>query len=177
MCLFLTLQSYNLMTKIGLISDTHGYFDPQLHTFFAGVDEIWHAGDIGKYEVVEKLREIKPIRAVYGNIDDTGLRSEFSENLRFYCEKVDVWIKHIGGYPKKYDAGVRPEIFNNPPGLFISGHSHILKVMYDDRLGTLHINPGAAGKSGFHQVRTAVRFQIDGTHIQELEVIELEKRK
>jgi len=161
------------MIKIGVISDTHGTFDKPLEGFLSEVDEIWHAGDIGSPEVLDKLRAIKPVRAVHGNTDGHLIRCECPKHLRFKAEEVDVWITHIGGYPGKYASEVRPEIFTNPPQLFICGHSHILKVQYDNTLELLHINPGAAGQQGFHHVRTLVRFAIDGKTIKDLEVIEM----
>ncbi len=164
------------MVRIGLLSDTHGHVDPRLETVFAGVDEIWHAGDIGTVEVAEFLSSLKPFRAVFGNIDGQELRKRYPEKLRFRCEEVEVLIIHIGGYPGRYDRRVRDELREAPPGLFISGHSHILKVMYDKKLGFLHINPGSAGVSGFHQQRTVVRFVIDRANIRDLEVVELGPR-
>ncbi|MHB9056376.1 MAG: metallophosphoesterase family protein [Paludibacteraceae bacterium] len=161
------------MTKIGLITDTHGLFDERIYKHFEQVDEIWHAGDWGSMDVVIKLQVFKPVRGVYGNVDGQDIRMIFPKHNRFMCEEVDVWLTHIGGYPGKYDMNVRPEIFNNPPKLFICGHSHILKVQYDKMLDLLHINPGSAGKYGFHQVQTIIRFEIDGSNIQNLEVIEL----
>lgn len=161
------------MTAVGLISDTHGYLDKRLFEFFKNCDEIWHAGDIGASDISERLAQFKPFRAVHGNIDGTNIRATYPESLRFLCEGLDVWIKHIGGYPGNYDRSVRKEIMKNPPGLFISGHSHILKVIYDRKLNLLHINPGAAGKAGLHKKRTAVRFNINKREIQDLEVIEL----
>ena len=161
------------MKRIGLLSDTHGYWDPRYERHFADCDEIWHAGDIGSVEVAERLAELKPLRAVFGNIDGGDLRMMFSEKYRFRCEDVEVLIKHIGGYPGRYDPSIRGSLISRPPKLFISGHSHILKVMYDRQLGLLHINPGAAGIYGFHKVRTLVRFTIDGAEIKDLEVIEL----
>ncbi len=161
------------MTRIGLLSDTHGFWDSRFEKYFSECDEIWHAGDIGSMEVADRLAELKPLRAVFGNIDTYDLRLRFSEKYRFRCEDVEVLIKHIGGYPGHYDPSVRQTIFTNPPQLFISGHSHILKVMNDQTLGILHINPGAAGISGFHTKRTLVRFTIDGSEIKDLEVIEL----
>jgi putative phosphoesterase len=139
-------------------------------------DEVWHAGDIGNIEVTDAIKELKPLRGVYGNIDDAKVRLEFPENNRFMCEAVDVWITHIGGYPKAYNMKVRDAIKANPPKLFISGHSHILKVMPDKKLNLLHMNPGAVGKHGFHKARTMLRFTIDGNKIDNLEVIEFEKR-
>ena len=136
-------------------------------------DEIWHAGDIGDLEVTDKLEALKPLKAVYGNIDNAKIRKEFPLNNRFMCEDIDVWITHIGGYPDKYSSAVKEEIKKNPPKIFISGHSHILKVMNDKNLNLLHMNPGAAGKQGFHKKRTMLRFKIDGKEISDLEVIEL----
>lgn len=161
------------MKKIGLISDTHGFIEQKVLNYFAECDEIWHAGDIGSIEVADKLAAVKPLRAVYGNIDEARIRTMFPEHQRFKCEDVDVWITHIGGYPGKYASHVRPELFSNPPRLFISGHSHILRVMYDKHLNLLHINPGAEGRYGVHKVRTIVRFIIDANDIKDLEVIEL----
>ncbi|WP_036379485.1 metallophosphoesterase [Muricauda sp. MAR_2010_75] len=164
------------MTKILLLSDTHGHIDPTILKYAAQTDEIWHAGDIGDISVTDQLKALKPVRAVYGNIDDHNVRKEFPEHNRFMCEGVDVWITHIGGYPNRYDVRIREEIKLNPPKLFICGHSHILKVMNDKKLGLLHMNPGACGKHGFHQVRTMLRFAIDGDKISDLEVVELGKR-
>lgn len=161
------------MKKIGLLSDTHGFLDDKVFEHFKDCDEVWHAGDIGTVDVADRLAAFKPLRAVYGNIDGDKLRVMFKQHERWMCEGVDVWMTHIGGYPGKYAREVKPEIFMHPPKLFISGHSHILKVMYDKKLGTLHINPGAEGKYGFHNVRTLVRFEIDGTDIRNLEVIEI----
>jgi len=164
------------MKRIGLLSDTHSYLDPAVFKHFQECDEIWHAGDIGEIEVLDKLNKFKPTRAVYGNIDAAIIRKECPLHQRFMCEGVDVWITHIGGYPKRYSPPIKEAIKKNPPKLFISGHSHILKVMYDKDLGLLHMNPGAAGKHGFHQVKTLLRFTIDGKDIKDLEVIELGKR-
>lgn len=164
------------MIKIGLLSDTHGYLDPRFFKLFSDVDEIWHAGDIGDENVLADLETFKTCRAVFGNIDDWNIRNRTTEHQRFECDGLKVWMTHIGGYPGKYSPSVKAEIFKNPPNLFISGHSHILKVMFDKNLNCLHINPGAAGKSGFHQVRTAIRFAIDNGEIKDLEVIELGKR-
>ncbi len=162
--------------KIGLLSDTHGYLDDAVLKHFEKCDEIWHAGDFGSMEVIEELEAFKPLRAVYGNIDDKDIRLKFPEHLRFHSEQVDVWMTHIGGYPGKYSPLVKPEILNNPPKLFITGHSHILKVQFDPKLQLLHLNPGAAGKQGWHQIRTAMRFEINGDKIENLEVIELGSR-
>ena len=163
------------MKLIGLISDTHGFLDSRFTTHLKKCDEIWHAGDIGSMEVAEKLKEIAPLKAVFGNIDNHKIRLEFPENLRFMCEKVDVFITHIGGYPGRYDKRVKEKLQTNPPTLFICGHSHILKVMKDKKLGILHMNPGAAGNSGLHKVKTMLRFKIDGKNISGLEVVELER--
>lgn len=161
------------MKRIGLLSDTHGYWDDRYEKYFSECDEIWHAGDIGSYELAERLSALKPFRAVYGNIDGGDVRLQFTEKYRFRCEEVDVLIKHIGGYPGHYDPSIRGTLFVRPPQLFISGHSHMLKVMYDKTLNMLHINPGAAGIYGFHKQRTLVRFTIDKAEIKDLEVIEL----
>ena len=163
------------MKKIGLISDTHGYLDDAVFKHFDDVDEIWHAGDFGP-DVAGKLAAFKPLKGVYGNIDDKAIRTEFPEHLRFNCESVDVWMTHIGGYPGKYAPNIKSEIYTNPPALFITGHSHILKVMFDPKITCLHINPGAAGKSGWHKVKTLVRFCVTAEKIHTLEVIELGNR-
>lgn len=139
-------------------------------------DEVWHAGDIGAINVTDTIKKYKPLRAVYGNIDGTEARLEFPLHQRFFCEEVDVWITHIGGYPGKYNSDIRKEMQQNPPKLFICGHSHILKVQYDKDLQLLHMNPGACGKSGFHQVRTMLRFIIEEDKIKDLEIIELGKK-
>lgn len=164
------------MTNILLLSDTHGYMDANILKYVQQADEVWHAGDIGDLKVTDAIKNLKPLRAVYGNIDGTEIRSEFPENNRFICEDVEVWITHIGGYPGAYNIRVREEIRISPPKLFICGHSHILKVMPDKKLNLLHMNPGAVGKHGFHKVRTMLRFTIDGSKIDNLEVIEFEKR-
>ena len=165
------------MKKIGIISDTHAYWDDKYLHYFEPCDEIWHAGDIGSMEVAERLAEFRTLRAVCGNCDGGDLRRMFPEKLRWKCEDADVLMKHIGGYPGNYDASIRASIYASPPQLFISGHSHILKVMYDRQLQCLHINPGAAGKSGFQKVRTLVRFVLDNGNIKDLEVIELGERE
>lgn len=161
------------MLKIGLLSDAHGFWDEKYKKYFSECDEIWHAGDIGSMELALKFEAFKPFRAVYGNIDDSKVRAAFPEFLRFTVEDVDVLMTHIGGYPGRYDPKVRNILRLNPPKLFIDGHSHILKVMFDKKLNCLHINPGAAGKYGFHRVRTLVRFVLDRGNIADLEVIEL----
>jgi putative phosphoesterase len=164
------------MKKILLLSDTHGHIDDTILKYVDQADEVWHAGDIGDLIVTDTLKKYKPLRAVFGNIDGDKARMEFPLNNRFMCEDVDVWITHIGGYPGKYSPAVKSEIALNPPKLFITGHSHILKVMFDKKLNLLHMNPGACGISGFHQVRTMLRFVIDGDKIKDLEVIEIGKR-
>ncbi|MGV0996048.1 metallophosphoesterase family protein [Empedobacter falsenii] len=163
------------MKKILLLSDTHSYIDDRILEYVQQADEIWHAGDIGDISVTDKLAEIKPLRAVYGNIDDNKARAEFPLNNRFTLEGVDVWITHIGGYPGKYNPAIRKEITENPPKLFICGHSHILKVMPDKQLGLIHMNPGAVGKHGFQKVRTMLRFELNKGKIENLEVIEFKK--
>ena len=165
------------MKKILLLSDTHGFIDNQILKFVKQADEVWHAGDIGAIEVTDTIKKLKPLRAVYGNIDNALIRTEFPLNNKFTIEKITVWITHIGGYPNKYDLKIRDEISKNSPNLFISGHSHILKVMFDKKLNLLHMNPGAAGKHGFHKVRTMLRFEINEDKITNLEAIELEQRK
>lgn len=160
------------MIKILLLSDTHGHIDDQILKYVKQADEVWHAGDIGDLKVTDAIKKLKPLKSVYGNIDDAKTRVEFPEHNRFMCEDVDVWITHIGGYPNRYDIRVREEINKNPPKLFISGHSHILKVMPDKKLNLLHMNPGAVGKRGLHKNRTMLRFIIDGKKIKDLEVIE-----
>lgn len=164
------------MKKILLLSDTHSYIDEQILKFVKEADEVWHAGDIGNLDVTDTLKKLKPLRAVYGNIDDKDARVEFPLHNKFTIEGLDVWITHIGGYPKRYNPEIREEIKANPPKLFICGHSHILKVQYDNDLELLHLNPGAAGKHGFHNVRTMLRFSVDKGNISNLEIIELAKR-
>lgn len=163
------------MRRIGLLSDTHGEIFDRLLSFFDPVDEIWHAGDIGNAETAGRLHTYRPLHAVYGNIDGQDVRIDYPRHLRFMCEQVDVWMTHIGGYPGNYDRSVKPGIYTNPPKLFISGHSHILKVIYDKKLGLLHLNPGAAGSKGFHKIQTAMRFVIDGDNIRDLEVWEFKR--
>ena len=164
------------MIKILLLSDTHSHIDDTIVKYVNQADEVWHAGDIGSLVVTDKIKSIKPLRAVFGNIDDDKARKEFPLHNRFMCEGVDVWITHIGGYPGKYNQTIREELRTNPPKLFICGHSHILKVQFDKSLNLLHMNPGAAGISGFHQIRTMLRFEIDGDKISNLEVIEIGKK-
>lgn len=164
------------MFRIGLLSDTHGYYDPRIGSLFSEVDEIWHAGDVGDYEVILKLNLIAPVIAVYGNIDGPAIRTRYPGHQRLEREGLDIWMTHIGGYPGNYDRRVKDVIYRNPPGLFISGHSHILKVIPDKKGGFLHMNPGSAGKNGMHQVRTLIRFEISEGRLGNAEVIELGPR-
>ena len=163
------------MKKILLISDTHSYIDERIIHYAKNVDQVWHAGDIGDINVMDSLKEVSNVKAVHGNIDNNIIRKEYSENLRFKCEEVDVWITHIGGYPGRYSKKIKNIINDNPPDLFICGHSHILKVINDKKLNLLHINPGAIGKQGFHKVRTMVRFEISKKEIKNLEIIEFKR--
>ena len=165
------------MMRIGLLSDTHGYLDPSLKTHFTECDEIWHAGDIGSVEVLDELESWgKTLRAVFGNIDGRDIRLKTTEDLRWNCEDVSVLMTHIAGYPRRYNPRVLRLIQENSPGLVVCGHSHILKIMYDQSLHHLHVNPGASGRQGLHKIRTAVRFTIDGQEIKEMQVIELGMR-
>jgi len=164
------------MKRIGLISDTHSHLEESVFDYFEECDEIWHAGDIGDPAVADRLAEFRPFRAVYGNIDEPALRRRFPEDLRFELEGVDVFMTHIGGYPGRYNKRVRAILREQPPKLYICGHSHILKVMPDRTLGLLHINPGAAGNHGFHKMKTIVRFSLNKGEIKELQVVELGKR-
>ncbi|MFT3904204.1 MAG: metallophosphoesterase family protein [Niabella sp.] len=162
------------MTRIGLLSDTHGYMDEAILQYLKPCDEIWHAGDFGTRDVVQQLQSLqKPLRGVWGNIDGQPIRLLFPEVNIFNCEGVKVFMKHIGGYPPKYNPETKKQLLAEKPKLFISGHSHILKIMYDDKLECLHINPGAAGKQGWQKVRTLVRFSIDGQDIKDCEVVEM----
>lgn len=174
------LQIYNLIaslvTRIGLISDTHGYLDPAVLRHFEACDEIWHAGDFGTVAIAEQLAARKPLKGVYGNIDGYDVRSVYPQKLQWRCEGVQVYMTHIGGYPSRYAPGIRQELAGLGARLFICGHSHILKVMFDDQLQCLHMNPGAAGNHGWHTVKTLLRFSIDGNNIRDCEVVELGKR-
>lgn len=158
------------------MSDTHSYLDENIFTHFSNCDEVWHAGDFGNAKLAERLALFKPLKGVYGNIDGFDIRGVYPETLRWNCEGVNVLMRHIGGYPGKYAPGIREIIASDPPKLFISGHSHILKIIYDDKFQCLHMNPGACGKEGWHKMRTLVRFTIDGTQIGNCEIIELGKR-
>jgi putative phosphoesterase len=166
----------NCMTRIGLISDTHGFLDEKVKSHFEECDEIWHAGDFGNIFIAEELRKIKPVRGVYGNIDGQDVRNDFKENLFFTCEDVSVLLRHIGGSPPNYNPETRKLLDLHKPQLFIAGHSHILKVIYDEKKQCLHMNPGAAGRQGWHQVRTILTFAIDGKDIRDCKIIELGKR-
>lgn len=164
------------MKRIGLLSDTHGFLDPKVFHYFAECDEIWHAGDIGTVDLLQALEAFRPVKAVYGNIDGADIRACTQEDLIWDCEGLQVLMTHIGGYPGRYKARIRELIETHHPGLYICGHSHILKIIPDKRYGLLHINPGAAGNHGFHKVKTLVRFSIDKGKIEDLEVIEMGKR-
>ena len=164
------------MLKIGLLSDTHHFLDEAVFRHFEACDEIWHAGDFGTVELAAKLAAFKPLRGVYGNIDGQDVRSAYPERLRWQSEDVNVFMTHIGGYPPRYNPTIKKELTADPPQLFICGHSHILKIMYDDKLQCLHMNPGAAGRQGWHTVRTLIRFVIDGKNMRDCEVIELGNR-
>lgn len=163
------------MTRIGLLSDTHNFLDESIKEHFKNCDEIWHGGDFGNIAIAKSLIEIKPLRGIYGNIDGYDIQSVYPEQIVFFCEKVKVMMRHIGGYPPRYNPETKKELLIHRPQLFISGHSHILKIMYDDKLNCLHMNPGAAGKQGWHKIQTLIRFVIDGIEIKDCEVIELEK--
>jgi putative phosphoesterase len=163
------------MTRIGVISDTHGYINPKLLNFLHEVDEIWHAGDIGSLETINQLKKLKPVRAVYGNIDGQEIRKSYPEVQCFTIEDKKVLMIHIGGYPNRYDKKAKNLIEKEKPDIFISGHSHILKVMFDEKYNLLHLNPGAAGKSGLHQKITALRFIIDKKEVRDLEVMEIDR--
>lgn len=164
------------MKRIGLISDTHGWLDDAVFRHFETCDEVWHAGDIGSLDVLKKLESFKFTRAVFGNIDDIHIRHHTAENLRWECEGVDVWITHIGGKPGNYASPIKNELILHPPKLFICGHSHLCLVQMDKSISCLYMNPGAAGRHGFHHVRTILRFELDAAQVKNLEVIELGKR-
>ncbi len=160
------------MKKIGLISDTHSYMDEEILLHLRNCDEVWHAGDFGNQEVIDSLKEVRLTQGVYGNIDDKTIQQQFSLFNVFNCEEVTVMMQHIAGYPGRYSKGVKENIKKYKANLFISGHSHILKIMYDEALQCLHINPGAAGKQGWHKVRTIVLFTIDGKEIKDCKIVE-----
>ena len=161
------------LTRIGLISDTHGFLDDAVFTHFREVDEIWHAGDFGPAAIADALSSYRPLRGVYGNIDGNDIRSSYREQLVFPCEEITVMMRHIGGVPPRYNPVTLRELRTHRPTLFIAGHSHLLKIQYDERLACLYMNPGAAGRHGWHKVRTLIRFTVDGTEIRDCEVIEL----
>lgn len=163
------------MQKILLLSDTHGFIDEKILNYCEQADEVWHAGDIGNLDLTRQIEEKSKLRAVYGNIDDKNIRAEFPLDNKFMIEDVSVWITHIGGYPYRYNPRIRESLVLNPPKIFISGHSHILKVQYDKKNKLLHMNPGAVGKHGFHKVRTMLRFEIDKADIKNLEIIEMKR--
>ena len=165
------------MKKIGILSDTHRTLIPQLFHFFKDVDELWHAGDIGSIETADALAAFKPLRAVHGNIDDYVVRMQYPEDLFFHVEDVEVFMTHIGGYPDHYVPEVKTILKVKKPDLFICGHSHILKVMYDKKLNLLHINPGAAGNSGFQKQITFIRMVIDGKTFKDMEIFEIDRNK
>ena len=164
------------MTHIGILSDTHGYIHPKIFEFFSGIDEIWHAGDIGNLKTAFELAAFKPLKAVYGNIDNSEVRMTYPLAQSFTTEDVKVLITHIAGSSGTYSDYVKELIRNHQPGILVCGHSHILKVKYQQKEKLLHINPGAAGVSGFHHVITMIRLEIDGSKIQNLEVLELERK-
>jgi uncharacterized protein len=162
--------------RIGLLSDTHGFLDPAVFTYFAGCDELWHAGDFGPIEILDQLKTFKPLRGVSGNIDGAEIHSEMPPDLSWETEGVRVYMTHAGGYPGRYEKKAKQELLRYRPDLFISGHSHILRVMRDPELGLLHMNPGACGRSGWHKVRTLLRFTVEAVKISEVEAIELGPR-
>ena len=164
------------MIRIGLISDTHNFLDEAVFKHFDKCDEIWHAGDFGTAAIAERLKEFRPLKGVFGNIDGYDIRSFYPEKLSWNCENVNVYMTHIGGHPNRYAPGIKQELASSGARLFISGHSHILKIIYDEKINCLHINPGAAGNQGWHKIRTIVRFAIDGSNIKDCEVIELGRR-
>jgi putative phosphoesterase len=164
------------MTRIGLISDTHGFLDESVHEHFNDCDEIWHAGDFGTIAIAESLQKIKPVKGVYGNIDGQDIRSQYAENLFFKCEDVKVMMRHIGGSPPNYNSETRNLLDEFKPSLFITGHSHILKIIFDEKRQCLHMNPGAAGRQGWHQVRTLIKFSIDRKNILDCAIVEIGRR-
>ncbi len=166
------------MTRIGLISDTHGFLDDKVFTHFKDCNEIWHAGDFGSIEIADRIKQKSglPLKGVYGNIDGYDVRGIYPEELHWECEEVNVFMTHIGGHPQRYQPGIKQKLIESKTKLFICGHSHILKIMYDDKIGCLHMNPGAAGNQGWHKIKTIVRFAIDGADIKNCEVIELGRR-
>jgi putative phosphoesterase len=164
------------MKRIGLLSDTHHFLDENIFRHFEQCHEIWHAGDFGTIEIANKLKAFRPLRGVYGNIDGQDVRGIYPEKLRWTCEEVEVFMTHIGGSPPKYNPSVKQELIAQPPQLFICGHSHILKILYDDKIQCLYMNPGAAGRQGWHKIKTVIRFTVDGNEMKDCEVIELGKK-
>ena len=164
------------MKKILLLSDTHSFINKKILNYCRQADEVWHAGDIGDIDITDQIKKVTKLRAVYGNIDDKTIRAEFPLDQIFTVENVQIWMTHIGGYPNRYDMRIKEKIKTNTPNIFISGHSHILKVQYDKKLNLLHLNPGAAGNYGIHVVKTMLRFEIHGKDIKNLEIIEMEKK-
>ncbi len=165
-----------LRMKIGLLSDTHGYLDEKIFDYFSDCDEVWHAGDVGNIKVLDALQEFKPLKGVYGNIDGDEIRKVFPQDMLFHCEGLKVWMTHIGGSPPRYNPRVLKKLKIASPDIFICGHSHLLKIVRDAKHNMLYLNPGAAGKQGFHKVRTLVRFEIAKKQLTKMEVIELGKR-
>jgi len=164
------------MKRIGLLSDTHSFLDENIFRHLESCDEIWHAGDFGNLALAEQLQAYRPLRGVFGNVDGSDIRTVYPEKLRWVCEELNVFMIHIGGYPPRYLPAIKKELYADPPRLFICGHSHILKIIYDPALGCLHMNPGAAGNQGWHKIRTILRFSISGKDIRDCEVVELGKR-
>ena len=165
------------MTRIVLLSDTHGYLDDRLYPFFKSCDEIWHAGDLGSTFIFDEMQKFNvPVRAVYGNVDGNELKYSLAENLIWHVEEMTVLMTHIGGYPGKYPARIQKLLLQHTPRIFVCGHSHFLKVIYDKSFQLLHLNPGAAGREGFHQIRTALQFSISGDEVKDMQVLELGKR-
>ena len=164
------------MRKIGLLSDTHGYLDPKIFSYFKEVDEIWHAGDVGNVEVIEKLENFKPTKGIYGNIDGHEVRAAWPKTQRFQCEELEIVMTHIGGKPYRYSKDAYAEFISKSPDVFVCGHSHILLVQFDEKIQSMWINPGACGFSGFHKVKTILRFEVHGKELKNMEVIELGPR-
>jgi uncharacterized protein len=170
------LQTYYSMTKIGLMSDTHGFLDPKIFDYFAEVDEVWHAGDVGSIEVIELLEEFKPIRGVYGNVDDHKIRTAWPKVQRFEIEGMEILMTHIGGKPYRYSQDAYGEIIRKTPNIFVCGHSHILLVQFDKKINSMWLNPGACGNKGFHKVKTLLRFDIEEKELRNMEAIEIGPR-
>jgi len=163
------------LKKILLLSDTHSHLDEKILKYCKSVDEVWHAGDVGDIQIIDKINELKPVKGVYGNIDNHEIRKVLPLDCKFKCEEINVWITHIGGYPNRYTKRIKDELKSNNVDLLIFGHSHILKIIFDKKFDLLHINPGAIGKHGFHKKRTMVRFEINKNKIENLEIIEFDR--